>query len=431
MICDNLSVNEKGNLCFAGLDTVDIAKKYGTPIYVMDENKIREKCSIYKKAMKEYFGGNSMPVFASKSLCFKYIYKIIKEENLGIDVVSSGELYTAVQAGFPMENAYFHGNNKTDFDVKFAMDNGIGFFVCDNVYELNVINAEAKSRGIVQKILLRITPGIDPHTHSKISTGNVDSKFGAAIETGQAMELCEFALSKENVKLCGFHCHIGSQIFDVTPFCDAAKIMVRFISAVKEKLGYEAEILNLGGGMGVRYVESDPEINYENNIREIADLVKAECERLNLNMPTVLMEPGRSIVADAGLTLYTVGGRKEIKGFKNYVSVDGGMPDNPRFALYQSAYTVMVANKANEKPDYDCIIAGRCCESGDLLQENVTIPKADRGDVLAVLTTGAYNYAMASNYNAICKPPVLMIKDKKEFVAVRRESFEDLTACQK
>lgn len=431
MICDNLSVNEKGNLCFAGHDTTVIAEKYGTPIYVMDENKIREKCRIYKKALSECFGSGSYPAFASKSLCFKYIYKIIKEENLGIDVVSSGELYTATESGFPMQNAFFHGNNKTDFDVKFAMDNGIGYFVCDNVYELDVINEQAKQHGIIQKILLRITPGIDPHTHSKISTGNVDSKFGAAIETGQAIELCKFALSKENVKLCGFHCHIGSQIFEITPFCDAAKIMIKFIARVKNDLGYEAEILNLGGGMGVKYVESDPDINYAENIKNISEVIKSECDKNNVSLPDIIMEPGRSIVADAGLTLYTVGGRKEIKGFKNYVSVDGGMPDNPRFALYQSDYTVLLANKANEKSDYECIIAGRCCESGDLLQENVKIPKADRGDILAVLTTGAYNYAMASNYNAICKPPVLMLKDGDEFVAVRRETFEDLTACQK
>lgn len=431
MICDNLSINEKGNLCFAGHDTIVLAAKYGTPAYIMDERKIREKCRIYKKAMSEYFGGASMPLFASKSLCFKRIYEIMREEGMGIDVVSSGELYTALQAGFDVKNAYFHGNNKTDFDIAFAMDNGIGCFVCDNADELEAIDREAEKRGIKQRVILRLTPGIDPHTHAKISTGKVDSKFGAAIETGQAKELCELALKKENVFLQGFHCHIGSQIFDYKPFCDAAIIMINFIAQMKNELSFETEILNLGGGMGVKYIESDPEIDYAANIKGIADLIKTECNNKNIKMPTILMEPGRSIVADAGLTLYTVGGRKEINGFKNYVSVDGGMPDNPRYALYQSDYTVMIANKADKPADYECTVAGRCCESGDLLQENVKIPKPERGDILAVMTTGAYNYAMSSNYNAICKPPVIMLDGEKDYVAVRRETFEDMLACQK
>ncbi len=430
MICNNLGVNEKGHLTFAGHDTVELAEKYQTPAYIMDENKIREKCRIYKTAMSEHFGGKSMPLFASKSLCFKRIYEIMREENMGIDVVSSGELYTAVKAGFPMGNAYFHGNNKTDFDITFAIENGIGYFVCDNHEELEAINREAGKKGVLQKILLRLTPGIDPHTHAKISTGNVDSKFGAAIETGQAEELVKLALSKENIELVGYHCHIGSQIFEYDPFCDAAVIMIKFIADMKTKLGFEASVLNLGGGMGVKYVESDPEIDYAANIKGIAELIKSECGRLGVNMPTILMEPGRSIVADAGLTLYTAGTRKEIKGFKNYVSIDGGMPDNPRYALYQSAYTVMVANKANETADYECTVAGRCCESGDLIQEGVKIPKPERGDIIAVLTTGAYNFAMSSNYNAICKPPVVMLDGEKDYVAVKRESFDDLTANQ-
>ena len=430
MICNNLGINEEGHLTFAGHDMVGIAEKYQTPAYVMDENKIREKCRIYKKAMSEYFGGTSMPLFASKSLCFKRIYEIMREENMGIDVVSSGELYTAVKADFPMQRAYFHGNNKTDFDISFAMDNGIGFFICDNADELRVINAEAVKRNFRQKVILRLTPGIDPHTHAKISTGKVDSKFGAAIETGQAKELTALALSMDNVELTGFHCHIGSQIFEYKPFCDAAVLMIKFIAQMKNELGFEAKTLNLGGGMGVKYVESDPQIDYAKNIKGIADLIKAECENAGINMPEILMEPGRSIVADAGLTLYTVGGRKEIKGFKNYVSIDGGMPDNPRYALYQSDYTVTLANKADKPHDYECTVAGRCCESGDLIQEGVKIPMPERGDILAVLTTGAYNYAMASNYNAICKPPVIMLDGEKDYIAVKRESFDDMISCQ-
>ncbi len=430
MICDNLSINEKGHLTFAGRDTVELAKKYGTPVYVMDEEKIREKCRIYKTAMSEFFGGSSLPLFASKSLCFRQIYRIMKEEKMGIDIVSSGELYTAASVGFPLENAYFHGNNKTDSDIEYAMDSSIGYFVCDNSDELYAIDSHAEKRGIRQKILLRLTPGIDPHTHAKISTGKVDSKFGTAIETGQADKLVELALSLKSIELRGFHCHIGSQIFEYEPFSDAAKIMIDFIARMKESYGYEAKTLNLGGGMGVRYVESDPEIDYSANIKSLADIIKAECAAKGVAMPQILMEPGRSIVADAGITLYTVGAKKEIPGFKNYVSIDGGMPDNPRYALYQSAYTVCIADRMNSPADYECTIAGRCCESGDLIQENVTIPEAHRGDILAVLTTGAYNYAMSSNYNAISKPPVVMLTKDSEYVAVRRETFEDMTSCQ-
>lgn len=431
MICDNISINQQGHLCFAGCDTTVLAEKYGTPAYIMDEQKIREKCRIYKNAMKEHFGENSMPLFASKALCFKRIYEIMREEKMGIDVVSSGELYTAVKAGFDVKNAFFHGNNKTDYDIAFAMDNGIGYFVCDNGEELDAIDREAEKRGINQKIILRLTPGIDPHTHAKISTGSVDSKFGVAIETGQATELCKAALKKKNIDFKGFHCHIGSQIFDEKPFCDAAVIMLKFMADMKQELGFETQVLNLGGGMGVRYIESDPQPDYAENIRLISNIVKNECKKYGLKMPTVLMEPGRSIVADAGMTLYSVGSRKEITGFKNYVSVDGGMPDNPRYALYQSDYTVMIANKANKPADYECTVAGRCCESGDLIQENVRIPGPERGDILAVLTTGAYNYAMSSNYNAICKPPVIMLDGEKEYIAVRRETFDDMLECQK
>lgn len=430
MICDNLNINSNGHLTFAGRDTVELAEKYGTPAYIMDEAKIREKCRIYKSAMAEYFGEGSFPLFASKSLCFKQIYRIMREEGMGIDVVSSGELYTAASVGFPLEKAFFHGNNKTESDIAYAMENSIGFFVCDNSDELHAINRQAKSRNIRQKLLLRITPGIDPHTHAKISTGSVDSKFGTAIETGQADKLVELALSLKNVELCGFHCHIGSQIFEYAPFSDAAKIMIDFIAKVQSEQGYTAQILNLGGGMGVRYVESDPEIDYAANIKSLSEIIKAECAAKGVTLPKILMEPGRSIVADAGLTLYTVGAKKEIPGFKNYVSIDGGMPDNPRYALYQSDYTVCVANRMNEPANYECTIAGRCCESGDLIQENVKIPEAQTGDILAVLTTGAYNYVMSSNYNAIAKPPVIMLTPEDEYTAVRRETYEDMTSCQ-
>ena len=263
MISNNISINEAGHLCFAGHDTAELAKKYSTPLYLIDENKIRERCRTYINAMKKAFGSDSHPLFASKALSFRRIYEIMKEEGMGTDIVSPGELYTAMRAGFPMQKAYFHGNNKTDADIVFAMDCKLGYFVCDNIEELKAIDAEAKKRGITQKILLRLTPGIDPHTLEKINTGKVDSKFGAAIETGQAEEITRLALGFENIELCGFHCHIGSQIFESEPFLDAAKIMLTFISEMKEKYGYEASELNLGGGMAVRYLEEHPEISYE------------------------------------------------------------------------------------------------------------------------------------------------------------------------
>lgn len=428
MICDNISVNEKGHLTFAGYDTVELAEKYGTPLYLMDEDKIREHVRAYKTAMAEHFPQGSMPEFASKAFSCKQIYRIMAEEGIDIDVVSPGEIYTAASAGFPMENSFFHGNNKTDSDIRFAIENKVGCFVIDGEDELSALDRIAGEMGIKQNILLRITPGIDPHTHKKISTGSVDSKFGTAIETGQAMEIVKKALALGNVKLCGFHCHVGSQVFDIQPFTDASEIMLRFIADVRDTLGYTAETLNLGGGFGVRYTESDPEIDYGEKIKEVAEILNNQCENLGLPVPKILMEPGRSLVADAGMTLYTVGSVKEITGYKNYVSIDGGMTDNPRYTLYESPYTVVLASRANDQKEYTATVAGRCCESGDLIQENVKMPKPHRGEILAVLTTGAYNYSMASNYNRVGRPPVVMLNSKRDYIAVRRETFKDICA---
>lgn len=428
MICDNISVNEKGHLTFAGYDTVELAEKYGTPLYLMDEDKIREHIRAYKTAMADCFPEGSMPEFASKAFSCKQIYRIMAEEGIDIDVVSPGEIYTAASAGFPMENSFFHGNNKTDADIRFAIENKVGCFVVDGVDELSALNRIAGEMGVKQNILLRITPGIDPHTHKKISTGSVDSKFGTAIETGQAMEIVKKALALENIKLCGFHCHVGSQIFESQPFTDASEIMLAFIAEVRDTLGYTAEILNLGGGLGVRYTEDDPEIDYGEKIKEVAEILNSQCDKLGLPVPKILMEPGRSLVADAGMTLYTVGSVKEITGYKNYVSIDGGMTDNPRYTLYESPYTVILASRANDERDYTATVAGRCCESGDLIQEDVKMPKPCRGEILAVLTTGAYNYSMASNYNRVGRPPVVMLGSERDYVAVRRETFKDICA---
>ncbi len=422
----HLDVNEKGHLTIGGLDTVDLAKEYGTPAYIIDENVIRNNCRTYLRAATENFGKDALPLYASKALCFTEIYKIAAEEGMGIDCVSGGELYTAKRAGFPAERIYFHGNNKTDRDIKDAMDMGVGTFVVDNLDELYAVSAEAASRGTKQRILLRITPGIDPHTHRAVVTGNVDSKFGSAIVTGQAIDIVKKALSAEGIDLAGIHCHIGSQIFDIEPFSDAANIMANFIATVKKECGYEFRELNLGGGLGVKYTEFDRDIDYADAIKQIADIVKGICASHGITMPRVILEPGRSLVAAAGITLYTVGSVKEIPGFKNYISVDGGMPDNPRYALYQSQYTAIIANRADAPRDFCATIAGRCCESGDLLGENMKIQKAARGDILAVLVTGAYNYSMASNYNRLPRPPVILVKDGVARVAVRRETYEDI-----
>ncbi len=427
MICENLGINADGVLTFAGRNTVELAKKYGTPLYLMDEERIRNNCRVYVDAMKKYMGKNAQPLFASKAASFKAVYKIAMEEGMGVDVVSCGELYTAKNAGFPMENVYFHGNNKTDFDIEYAMDCGLGYFVADSMEELDAINTIADKKGICQKVLLRITPGIDPHTYDAVATGKVDSKFGSAIETGAAEDTVKYALEKKNIKLCGFHCHVGSQVFDSDVFFKSSAIMLDFIADMKSKFDYEAEILNLGGGYGVRYVESDPVIDIEANIAQVAKAIKTKCSELGLDVPSIRMEPGRSIVADAGLTLYTAGSVKVIPEYKNYVSIDGGMTDNPRFALYGSEYTVALANKMNEKCDFTCSVVGRCCECGDIIQEDVKLPlSVQRGDVIAVMTTGAYNYSMASNYNRLPRPPIVMLTKSGEYTAVKRESLDDI-----
>lgn len=426
MICDNISVKD-GILHFAGQSTVELAAKYGTPVYLMDEQKIREKCRIYKDALTRNFGPSALPLFASKSCSFKHLYEIMTEEKMGIDVVSSGEIFTAVRAGFDMGKAYFHSNNKTDEDIEYAISCGVGFFVADNIEEVKAIERIAGEKGITQSILLRLTPGIDTHTFEAVSTGKVDSKFGSAIETGQAEEITVETLKNEHIHLAGFHCHLGSQIFAEDVFERGAQVMLEFIADMKAKHDFDCEQLNLGGGYGVRYTEADPVLDIATKIDEVAKVVKDTVARLGIPLPEIHMEPGRSIVGDAGMTLYKVGTVKKIPGYKNYVSIDGGMPDNPRFALYQSAYTCLVANKMDEECDFEASIVGRCCESGDIIQEKVMVPSSvGRNDIVAVLTTGAYNYSMASNYNKIARPPIIMLNDGESYVTVRRETLEDL-----
>ena len=427
LICDNIDVSENGHLLFAGRDTTEMIKKYGSPMFLMDEERIRHNCRVYKCALERNFGADAIALYASKAASFKRIYEIIGEEGLGCDVVSCGEIFTASRAGFPLSRAYFHSNNKTDADIEYAIDHGVGYFVCDNEEEVYAINRIAGEKGIRQKILLRLTPGIDPHTYAAVATGKVDSKFGSAIETGQAEAITRIALGEKNVILSGFHCHVGSQVFDAEVYLSSTKIMLDFIKHIKDTTGYEADELDLGGGFGVRYVEEDPTLNIGEKIDELAGFIKSYTLERELKMPKIRLEPGRSIIADTCLTLYTVGTVKRIPGYKSYVSVDGGMTDNPRFALYGSRYTVLAANKVTERCDFDCSVVGRCCESGDIIQENVKLPASiKRNDIIAVLTTGAYNYSMSSNYNRIGRLPIVMLNKDTDYLAVRRESLEDI-----
>ncbi len=419
-------INSDGHLTIGGLDAVSLAEKFGTPSYFLDTDAVRDMCRMYKKAFAEYLGENSTPVYAGKALCYKGIYKLIAEEGLGADCVSPGELYTANAAGFPMDKVFFHGNNKTDADLALAVDLGVGHIVVDGLDELEALNRIVGKKGVKQNILLRITPGIDPHTHKKIVTGNVDSKFGMAIMTGQAFEFVKAALDAENLTLDGFHCHVGSQIFDIEPFTEAADIMLAFVAKIGADYGYKAKMLNIGGGFGVRYTEEDPEIDYTANIRDLGSEIDKMCALYGIEKPTIIMEPGRSIVAAAGSTLYTCGTVKTVNGFRSYVSVNGGMPDNPRYTLYQSQYTILNASHADLAADFECTIAGRCCESGDLLAEGIKIAKPVRGDIIATLVTGAYNYSMASNYNRLPRPPIVEIAGGEAKIAVRRETYEDL-----
>ena len=427
MINKNLSVNHDGVLLFAGQDTVALLKEYGSPLYLMDEDLIRERCRAYRSAMQKHFDERACPFYASKAASFKEIYRIMKEEEMGVDVVSMGEIATAKAAGFPMERAVFHSNNKTDADIAYAIDAGVGCFVVDNEDELIAIEKIAAEKNHIQKILLRLTPGIDTHTYEAVNTGKVDSKFGSAIETGQAEVITTLALKQPHIALEGFHCHVGSQVFDSDTFIRASAIMMDFIAHIRAKFGYTAKELDLGGGYGVRYLDEDPELDIEANIAALAKEVKAQAKALALPLPALRLEPGRSIVADAGMTLYTIGTIKKIPGYKNYISVDGGMSDNPRYALYGSNYTVVAPDRMNVDCDFLCSLVGRCCESGDIIQENIYLPSSlKRGDPIAVLTTGAYNYSMASNYNRIPRLPIVMLKEGTHRLVVKRETVEDV-----
>lgn len=425
-VSDHLQINEQGHLSIGGCDTVQLAEQFGTPLYVMDENQIRSNCRRYQRSFEKHYQGRGMTVYASKAFNCKAICRIIEEEGLGLDVASGGELYTAIQAGFPAERIHFHGNNKTEQEIRLALEYEIGHFIADNLTELQTIDRLAKEAGKVAHVSLRVKPGIDAHTHSFIQTGQIDSKFGFALETGEAMEAVEAALKYQNIDLKGVHCHIGSQIFESSPFVLAAEVMLQFIADIKAKTGIEIEELNLGGGFGIHYAKDDAPLPYDQYMELVSTAVFRKCEELDLKVPFIFIEPGRSMVGEAGITLYHIGGIKHIPDIRTYVSVDGGMTDNPRYILYQAKYTALIANKANQPAETRVTIAGKCCESGDLIQEDAMIQEPQVGDVLAVLSTGAYNYSMASNYNRNPRPAVVMIKDGNPRVVIRRESYEDL-----
>ena len=430
MLYSNLAVNEAGHLTIAGIDAVELAAEFGTPLYVMDEDRLRERCRTYVSIMEKHFGEGSKPLFASKALCFKGIYPVIEAEGMAADVVSAGEVATALAAGFPASELYFHGTNKPDADIRYGVERGVGTFVVDNTNELAALGRIAQELGRTQQVLLRLTVGIDPHTFAAVKTGKVDSQFGLPIETGQAMAFLREALATEGVEVIGFHSHIGSQIFETEPFCDQIDRLLAFAMDARDELGYVAGTFNLGGGFAVPYLEDDPSIDYETNVAAIAEHLRSGCAAANYPLPRILMEPGRSTVADSGVTLYTTGGTKIIEGYRNYVSIDGGMTDNPRYALYKSAYTVLNASHAAAPADFECTIAGRCCESGDRIAEDIMLARPERGDIIAVLTTGAYNFAMSSNYNRVCRPALVMLSGGVARLAVRRQTIEDMLALE-
>lgn len=426
MLTPNLTVSNEGHLCIGGADTVALAQKYGTPLYVLDEKMIRDNCSAYERVISEEYQGNGMICYASKALSCKELYRIVHAEGLGADVVSGGELYTALQAGMPAEKIVMHGNSKTNEELRMGIENNVGRIVADNLYELERINKIAGEMGKQAKVMLRIKPGVDAHTHDFVRTGQIDSKFGFALETGEALEAIAAASAYPNLQLVGLHCHIGSQIFETAPFGEAARLMIGLMNEARTKLNITMRDLNLGGGPGIKYTEKDDPKTFDVIVRSILAAVKDACTEVSYPEPFILFEPGRSIVGGAGITLYTVMAKKTIPNIRTYVLIDGGMCDNPRYALYHSEYEALIANKADQPRSERVTIGGKCCESGDLIGENMPFQDAEPGDIAAVLATGAYNYSMASNYNRNPRAEIVMVNDGEARTIVKRESYEDI-----
>ena len=426
---ETLKINSKGHLEIGGCDAVDLAKNFGTPLYVFDEKYIRDMMRVYRDTIEKEYGGNGLVLYASKAFSCMAIYRIAAQENIGVDVVSGGELYTAIKAGFPAEKIYMHGNNKLLRELEFAVDAGVGTIVVDSYDEADMLDDIAKAKGVEQNVLIRINPGVEAHTHAFVQTARTDSKFGFSISDGTAEKMSAYILKKELLNLKGYHCHIGSQIFEKQSFVLAAQKAMDFMAMIKSDLGFEADTLNIGGGFGIWYTDDDAKISvdgYAAYLEALISAVKGKASELGLKRPYLLIEPGRSIVGEAGITLYTVGAIKDIPGIKKYVAIDGGMFDNPRYALYQSKYTVLLANRADEACTEKVTIAGKCCESGDLIAVDVPLPEAERGDIAAVLSTGAYNYSMASNYNRNFIPPAILVHGGKAEYIVKPQTYDDL-----
>ena len=419
-----LSTNEKGNLTISGCDCTELVSKYKTPLYIMDEGEIRKRCRDIKKNHIDKYNG--FAVYASKTFINKEMCRIVGSEGLGLDVVSGGELYTAHSAGFPMEKIMFHGNNKTYEELEMAVDFGVGRIVADNFHELDNLEDILSKRGKKVNILMRVTPGVDGHTHDYIKTGQVDSKFGFSLHDDAAIRAVEKVLKSKYFNLKGFHAHVGSQLLENEVYYKEIKILAEFSRKIKDLFNFEIEELNVGGGFGIFYTKGDA----RHDISFFTDLInKSVTDEFKINglkRPVVIIEPGRWIAGEAGVTLYTVGAIKDIKGVRKYVSVDGGMADNPRPELYSAEYSAVVANKTDETKKEVVTIAGKCCESGDILIKDIELPVLHSGDILAVLSTGAYNYSMSSNYNRLRRPPVVMVKDGDSRLAVKRETYEDL-----
>lgn len=420
-----MKINNTGNLSIGGCDAVELAKEFGTPLYVFDEEGIRNNCRrlSYTLANQKL---ESRIIYAGKAFLTLAMCKIIQDEGLGLDVVSGGELYTAIHAGFPMDKICFHGNNKTFDELELALKADVGRVIVDNFNELEMLNAAAAHAGKKAHVHIRVTPGVSAHTHHYIQTGQEDSKFGFSLASGQAMKAIELARSLPHIVLRGFHCHIGSQIFSQDSFAVTINIMVGFMKKVMQDTGYLAEELNLGGGWGIRYTEEDTPMPLEKYVEELVSETIRCCEFYAVKAPKLIFEPGRAIIGEMGTTLYTVGALKEVVGNKHYLAVDGGMGDNPRYALYQAQYEAALVNKLNEPDTTDYCVVGKCCESGDIIIEKATLPEAQAGDTLAVFCTGAYNYSMSSNYNRIARPAAVLVDNGEAHLIVKRETYADL-----
>lgn len=418
-------VNKKGHLEIGGVDTVDLANKYGTPLYVYDVALIRERARGFKKTFEEE-NVKAQVAYASKAFSTVAMVQLAEEEGLSLDVVSGGELYTAIAAGFPADRIHFHGNNKSMEELEMAFDQEIGCIVVDNFYELNLLKTLSAERNAKMKILLRVTPGIEAHTHDYILTGQEDSKFGFDLQNGQAEDALKTALEVKNLEVLGLHCHIGSQIFDPTGFLLAAEKLFAKLAEWRKKLSFEAKVLNLGGGFGIRYTKEDEPIEPSRYVKEIITEAKKWALHYSLAMPEIWIEPGRSLVGDAGITLYRVGASKDVPGVRKYLAVDGGMSDNIRPALYQAKYEAVLANNPLAAAKETVSIAGKCCESGDMLIWDLPLPGTGQSDILAVFCTGAYGYSMANNYNRLPRPAVVFVENGEARLVVKRESYEDL-----